>query len=182
MASSTQSHQRRPEDNARATRCACGVMLMPTIDRQPAPQSLCFTRCPSFTRCRPASTRYGPSSRGTPSPVAKGDLRLSGAVQTSTTSSASFGPCGEPRLVLKHRFLVFHCCHLLLCARAPNCRNDRAAPARSCRSSFLGSCSRVLSDYAMVAAPDLRDVPPLPLNIWPQVRRRGPVSMLVLLL
>jgi len=50
------------------------------------------------------------------------------------------------------------------------------------RSLFLGSWSRVLSDYAMVAAPDLRDVPPLPLNIWPQVRRRGPVSMLVLLL
>jgi hypothetical protein len=128
---STQSHQRRPEDHARVTRCACGVMLLPTIDRHPAPRSLCFTCCPSFTRCRPSSTRYDSSFRGTPSPIAVGSLQLSGAVRTSTTSFASFGPCGEPRLVLKHRFFAFHCHHALFCARAPSCRNDRAAPARS---------------------------------------------------
>jgi len=131
VSGSTQSHRRRPEDHARATSCACGVTLLPTIDRHPAPRSLCFTRCPSFTRCHPSITRYDSSSRGKPSPIAVGGLRLSGAVRTSTTSSASFGPCGEPRLVLKHRFLVFHCHHVLFCARAPNCRNDRAASARS---------------------------------------------------
>ena len=52
---STQSHQRRPEDNARVARGACGGLLLPTIDRHPAPRSLCFTRCPSFTRCRLSS-------------------------------------------------------------------------------------------------------------------------------
>ena len=77
-----------------------------------------------------SSVEYGPSSRSKPSPIAVGDLRLSGAVRTSTTSSVSFAPCGEPRLVLKHRFFVFHCHHVLFCARASNCRNDRAAPAR----------------------------------------------------
>ena len=70
-------------------------------------------------------------SRGTPSLIAVGGLRLSGDVRTSTTSSVSFGPCGEQKLVLKHRFLMFHCHHVLFFARAPNCRNDRAVPARS---------------------------------------------------
>jgi len=137
---STQSHQRRPEDHTRATRCACGDMLLPTIDRHPAPRSMCFTRCPSFTRCCPSSTRYNFSSRGTPSPVAVGDLRLSGAVRTSTTSSASFGPCGEPRLVLKHRFLVIHCHHVLFCARAPNCRNDSPVPFILAKAHFSVPC------------------------------------------
>jgi len=128
---SIQSHQRRPEDHARVARCARGGKLLPTIDRHPAPRSLCFTCFPSFTSCRPSSTRYDSSFRGAPSPIAVGNLRLSGAVRTSTTSSASFGPCGKPRLVLKHRFLVFLCHHVLFCARALSCRNDRAALARS---------------------------------------------------
>ena len=112
---------------------------------------------------------YGVSSSGMallltkPSPIAVGDLRLSGAGRKGTAGSVSFGPCGEPRLVMKHRFL-----HVLFYASAPNCRNDRAAPAHG-RSPFLGSCSRVLSDNVVFAEPDLRDVPPLPLHIWPQV-------------
>ena len=70
---STQSHQRRPEDHARVTRCACGVMLLPTIDRHPAPRSLCFTCYPFFTRCRPSTARYDDFFRGTPPPITVGE-------------------------------------------------------------------------------------------------------------
>jgi len=43
--SSTQSHQRRPEDHARVTRCACGGMLPSTIYHHPTPRLLCFSCC-----------------------------------------------------------------------------------------------------------------------------------------
>ena len=144
-------------------------------DRRSLPRTRTHTsvavRCASSAArlSRGSVVGYDSSSRGAPSPFAMDALRQSVAGRTSTASSVSFGPCGEPKLALKHRFFVpLHLHHVLLNDRAPNCRNDRAVPAH-CRLSFLGSCSPALGCYAVVTAPDLRGVPPLPLHIWPQV-------------
>ena len=169
---STQSHQRRPEDHARATRGACGGLLLPAIDRQPR-TSVAVHALPVFHyRSVGVVVEYMYDSSFSRQTVANrrgrlatvrrwsnehGELCLFRAMRrTKVGAEASL-----PRVPL-------HLHHVLLYTRAPNCRNDRAAPAHG-RSSFLGSCSPVLSDFVMVAAPDLRDVPPLPLHIWPQV-------------
>ena len=152
-------------------RAMCTRMSLPAIDRHPAPRSLCFACCPSFTRCRPSSTRYASSSRGTPSPIAVGNLQLSGAVRTSTTSELSLfraarrtkagAEASLPRVSLPPRAVLRPCAQLR--------KRQGSAPPAHGRSSFLGSCSRVLSGYVVVAAQDSRNVPPLPLKIWPQV-------------
>ena len=118
-----------------STQSHTGDALKTTLERRGARAETCYCRpliatpLPVFHEVSPVE--YDPSFCGKPSPIVMGDLRLSGAVRTSTTSFVSFGTCGEPRLVLKHRFLMFHCHHVLFCARAPSCKNDRAAPARS---------------------------------------------------
>ena len=107
---------------------------------------------------------------GTPSPIAVGDLRLSGAGRRSTASPVSFGPSGELRFVLKHRFLVFHCTSTTCSSTPvrPTAETTGQRPPMAALRSLLVA-ARFLSDNVMVAVPDLRDVPPLPLHIWPQV-------------
>ena len=165
---STQSHQRRPEDHARATRGACGGMLLPTIDHHPPRTSVTvlhalpvFHEVSSSTMIFLLARHTVANRRGRPSTARRWSNEHDELCLFRTMRRTKVGAeASLPRVPLP------------FCVRAPNCRNDRAAPARPPshgRPSFLGSCSRVLSDYAMVAAPDLRDVPPLPLHIWPQV-------------
>lgn len=135
-------------------------MLFPTIDRHSAPRPQCFTRFPSFTGCRRRVWFLFLRHRRQ-SPWATFDCQA--LVERARRALSLSYHAASRGWVLKHRFL-----YVLFYARALNCRNDRAATAHGC-SSFLGSCSRVLSDNVMVAEPDLRDVPPLPLHIWPQV-------------
>ena len=133
LVSQSVSQSISPEDHARAARCACGSVLFPAIGRHPAPRSLCFARCPSFTRCRPSSTRYVFFSRHT---VAN---RL-----------------GRPSTVRR-------------------CSNEHG------ELCLFRAVWR--TNYVVAVAPDLRDAPPLPLHIWPQVTNAdAAVGMLVLLL
>jgi len=101
----------------------------------------------------------------------RGRLATARRWSTSTTSSVSFGPFGELRLMLKHRFLVFHYTSTTCSSTPvrPTAETAGQRPAAHGRSSFLGSWSRVHSDNLIVAALDLRDVPPLPLHIWSQL-------------
>jgi len=141
---------------------------LPTADRHPH-----HCRCARIARLsRNLVVEYASSSRCKSLPVAVGVLRQPGAGRTSTTCSVSIEQfCGEPGLVPKHHFLVF-CCTFATCCSTPvrpNAETTGQRPPIAALRSLVFSCSLVLCNYLMVDAPDLRDVPPLPLHIWPQV-------------
>ena len=82
-----------------------------------------------------------------------GALRQSVAGRTRTTSSVSFGLRDEQRLVLKHRFLVFHCTSTTCFStpvRPTEATTGQRPPMAALRSLVVAA--RFLSDNVMAAS------------------------------
>jgi len=144
-------------------------MVLIAVHRRQSPWATCGCQCQSLiVRARQALSPLGHAATRTP-------------LHPAALAFVSYGVVlvrirvRDPRLVLEHRFLMFHCptpraaLHVRQCALLQKRQGPPMAVLRS-----LVVAARFSSDNLMVAASDLRNVPPLLLHIW---RNLPPLSL-----